>query len=172
MNLTACSWKGETDPVLGLYLFTVTTCWRTTKITMPPHCLRKDIIFRWKWQVCWPPQNNPALAEQFMQFMLTPDFQKTLPTTNWMYPVIDMPVAAGLRQNAETGEDAGNSMQRSGERAQSVDTDMAKRQSAVNCRIPDTGRTRVRSSSGRCCRCPSGRCGFNTPDTDWQADMG
>nr|WP_250208803.1 thiamine ABC transporter substrate binding subunit [Morganella morganii] len=35
---------------------------------------------------------HPALAEQFMQFMLTPDFQKTLPTTNWMYPVIDMPL--------------------------------------------------------------------------------
>ncbi len=35
---------------------------------------------------------HPALAEQFMQFMLTPDFQKTLTTTNWMYPVIDMPL--------------------------------------------------------------------------------
>lgn len=33
---------------------------------------------------------HPELADQFLQFMLTPDFQNTLPTTNWMYPVIDV----------------------------------------------------------------------------------
>ncbi|MEX6427070.1 thiamine ABC transporter substrate binding subunit [Providencia manganoxydans] len=36
--------------------------------------------------------NQPELAKQFLQFMLTPDFQSTLPTTNWMYPVIDIPL--------------------------------------------------------------------------------
>ncbi len=30
------------------------------------------------------------LAQQFMRFMLSAVFQKTLPTTNWMYPVIDI----------------------------------------------------------------------------------
>lgn len=35
---------------------------------------------------------QPELAQQFMQFMLTPAFQATIPTTNWMYPVIDMPL--------------------------------------------------------------------------------
>ncbi|MFS1537713.1 MAG: thiamine ABC transporter substrate binding subunit [Candidatus Phlomobacter fragariae] len=32
------------------------------------------------------------LAQEFMQFMLSATFQKTLPTTNWMYPVIDIPL--------------------------------------------------------------------------------
>ncbi|EKT60119.1 thiamine ABC transporter substrate binding subunit [Providencia sneebia] len=35
---------------------------------------------------------QPELAKQFLQFMLTPEFQNTLPTTNWMYPVIDIPL--------------------------------------------------------------------------------
>lgn len=35
---------------------------------------------------------QPKLAQQFMQFLLSPTFQKTLPTTNWMYPVIDIPL--------------------------------------------------------------------------------
>ena len=35
---------------------------------------------------------QPELAQKFMQFMLTPAFQETIPTTNWMYPVIDMPL--------------------------------------------------------------------------------
>ncbi len=29
---------------------------------------------------------QPALARRFMQFMLSPDFQSVIPTTNWMYP--------------------------------------------------------------------------------------
>lgn len=36
--------------------------------------------------------SQPELAKQFLQFMLTPEFQNTLPTTNWMYPVIDTPL--------------------------------------------------------------------------------
>lgn len=36
---------------------------------------------------------QPKLAQQFMQFMLTPAFQNAIPTGNWMYPVIksDLP---------------------------------------------------------------------------------
>lgn len=41
---------------------------------------------------------QPELAQQFMQFMLTPQFQKELPTTNWMYPVIDIPLPAVYEQ--------------------------------------------------------------------------
>ncbi|ELX8377614.1 thiamine ABC transporter substrate binding subunit [Providencia vermicola] len=36
--------------------------------------------------------SQPELAKQFLAFMLTPEFQSTLPTTNWMYPVIDIPL--------------------------------------------------------------------------------
>jgi len=37
---------------------------------------------------------QPKLAQQFMQFMVSPAFQQTIPTGNWMYPVIksDLPV--------------------------------------------------------------------------------
>ncbi|HBO23234.1 MAG TPA: thiamine ABC transporter substrate binding subunit [Providencia sp.] len=35
---------------------------------------------------------QPELAKQFLKFMLTPEFQNTLPTTNWMYPVTDVPL--------------------------------------------------------------------------------
>ncbi len=39
---------------------------------------------------------QPALAQQFMQFMVSPAFQRTIPTGNWMYPVIDTPLPAGF----------------------------------------------------------------------------
>jgi len=35
--------------------------------------------------------DDPELARQFLQFMLSPGFQSTLPTGQWMYPVIDLP---------------------------------------------------------------------------------
>ncbi len=31
---------------------------------------------------------QPDLADQFMAFLLSPEFQQTIPTGNWMYPVI------------------------------------------------------------------------------------
>ncbi|WP_312240281.1 thiamine ABC transporter substrate binding subunit [Pantoea sp.] len=36
---------------------------------------------------------QPKLAQQFMQFMVSPAFQQTIPTGNWMYPAIksDLP---------------------------------------------------------------------------------
>ncbi|WP_405050651.1 thiamine ABC transporter substrate binding subunit [Serratia sp. AKBS12] len=39
---------------------------------------------------------HPQLAERFMQFMLTPAFQNTIPTGNWMYPVINTTLPAGF----------------------------------------------------------------------------
>jgi thiamine transport system substrate-binding protein len=38
-------------------------------------------------------QQNP-LADKFMQFILSDVFQKTIPTTNWMYPVTQIPLPA------------------------------------------------------------------------------
>ena len=36
--------------------------------------------------------SQPELAEQFMEFMLTADFQQHIASGNWMYPVIDIPL--------------------------------------------------------------------------------
>ena len=41
---------------------------------------------------------QPELAERFMQFMVTPAFQNTIPTGNWMYPVTDVALPAGFEQ--------------------------------------------------------------------------
>jgi len=35
--------------------------------------------------------DDPELARQFLRFMLTPAFQSTIPTAQWMYPAIDLP---------------------------------------------------------------------------------
>ncbi len=40
---------------------------------------------------------QPALAQQFMQFILTPAFQNAIPTGNWMYPVIKSYLPAGYQ---------------------------------------------------------------------------
>lgn len=39
---------------------------------------------------------HPQLAERFMQFIVTPAFQNTLPTGNWMYPVINTTLPSGF----------------------------------------------------------------------------
>ncbi|MGP3590422.1 thiamine ABC transporter substrate binding subunit [Vagococcus sp. WN89Y] len=41
---------------------------------------------------------QPELAEAFLKFMLSPGFQNTLATGNWMYPVSDVPLPAGFEQ--------------------------------------------------------------------------
>ncbi|MGE6103049.1 thiamine ABC transporter substrate binding subunit [Aeromonas veronii] len=38
------------------------------------------------------------LADQFLQFMVSPAFQQEIPTGNWMYPVIDTPLPKGFDQ--------------------------------------------------------------------------
>nr|WP_218889298.1 MULTISPECIES: thiamine ABC transporter substrate binding subunit [unclassified Enterobacter] len=40
---------------------------------------------------------QPKLAQQFMQFMVSPAFQQTIPTGNWMYPVIKSELPAGYQ---------------------------------------------------------------------------
>jgi thiamine transport system substrate-binding protein len=32
---------------------------------------------------------HPDLARKFLEFVVSPEFQKEIPTTNWMLPVID-----------------------------------------------------------------------------------
>ena len=39
---------------------------------------------------------QPKLAQQFMQFMVSPAFQNAIPTGNWMYPVINTDLPAGF----------------------------------------------------------------------------
>jgi thiamine transport system substrate-binding protein len=34
--------------------------------------------------------DQPELAQKFLAFLVSPEAQKILPTTNWMYPVIDL----------------------------------------------------------------------------------
>lgn len=41
---------------------------------------------------------HPQLARRFMQFILTPAFQQTIPQGNWMYPVIDIPLPDAFAQ--------------------------------------------------------------------------
>ncbi|NIH16286.1 thiamine ABC transporter substrate binding subunit [Serratia symbiotica] len=41
---------------------------------------------------------QPALAKRFIQFMVTPAFQSSIPLGNWMYPVIDTPLPIGFEQ--------------------------------------------------------------------------
>ncbi|HBL05175.1 MAG TPA: thiamine ABC transporter substrate binding subunit, partial [Aeromonas salmonicida] len=38
------------------------------------------------------------LADQFLQFMVSPAFQQEIPAGNWMYPVIDQPLPKGFEQ--------------------------------------------------------------------------
>ncbi len=35
--------------------------------------------------------DDPELARQFLQFMLSPGFQEVIPTGQWMYPAVDLP---------------------------------------------------------------------------------
>ena len=41
---------------------------------------------------------NPKLADQFMDFIVSEEFQSAIPTGNWMYPVIDVPLPKGFEQ--------------------------------------------------------------------------
>jgi thiamine transport system substrate-binding protein len=34
--------------------------------------------------------DQPELGRQFLAYLVTPEAQKIIPTTNWMYPVIDI----------------------------------------------------------------------------------
>jgi thiamine transport system substrate-binding protein len=47
---------------------------------------------------------NKENAKMFLDFMLSPDFQSIIPLTNWMYPVIDIPLPASFRVNPKSGK--------------------------------------------------------------------
>jgi thiamine transport system substrate-binding protein len=42
-------------------------------------------------------------AKRFLDFMLSPAFQETIPLGNWMYPVIDIPLPDSFRINPKSG---------------------------------------------------------------------
>lgn len=41
---------------------------------------------------------HPQLADQFMDFIVSEQFQSAIPTGNWMYPVTDLPLPQGFEQ--------------------------------------------------------------------------
>ncbi len=41
---------------------------------------------------------QPELAQQFLRFMISPDFQDKIATGNWMYPVTNVPLPASFEQ--------------------------------------------------------------------------
>jgi thiamine transport system substrate-binding protein len=45
---------------------------------------------------------NKENAKLFLDFMLSPDFQDIIPLTNWMYPVIDIPLPLSFRINPKS----------------------------------------------------------------------
>jgi len=45
---------------------------------------------------------NKDNAKAFLDFMISPDFQKIIPLTNWMYPVIDIPLPDSFRINPKS----------------------------------------------------------------------
>ena len=45
---------------------------------------------------------NRDNAKIFLDFMLSPDFQNIVPLTNWMYPVIDIPLPPSFRVNPKS----------------------------------------------------------------------
>jgi thiamine transport system substrate-binding protein len=47
---------------------------------------------------------NKDNAKVFLDFMLTGDFQNIIPLTNWMYPVIDIPLPSSFRINPKSGK--------------------------------------------------------------------
>ena len=45
---------------------------------------------------------NKDNAKAFLDFMVSPDFQNIIPLTNWMYPVIDIPLPPSFRINPKS----------------------------------------------------------------------
>lgn len=62
--------------------------------------------------------DQPELADQFLQFMVTDAFQSIIPTTNWMYPAVTP--AAGLPDGFETLITPATSLLKSPEEAATV----------------------------------------------------
>ena len=47
---------------------------------------------------------QPKLAAEFMEFITTPAFQSQIPTGNWMYPVIDIPLPSAFTQTVKPAQ--------------------------------------------------------------------
>jgi thiamine transport system substrate-binding protein len=48
--------------------------------------------------------NNKENGRTFLDYMLSPAFQSLIPLTNWMYPVIDIPLPASFRIAPKSGK--------------------------------------------------------------------
>ncbi|WP_024872664.1 thiamine ABC transporter substrate binding subunit [Tolumonas lignilytica] len=59
---------------------------------------------------------QPQLAQQFMQFLLTDRFQKLIPEGNWMYPVTNIPLPDGFNQHETPAKTLQIDPQKLGER--------------------------------------------------------
>ena len=42
--------------------------------------------------------HNPQLADQFMNFIVSDEFQSVIPTGNWMYPITETPLPDGFKE--------------------------------------------------------------------------
>lgn len=88
--------KGESDLVLSYTTSPAYTLIEENKDNLAAagfsegHYLQVEVAARLK------NSKQPALAQQFLQFMISPDFQRTIPTGNWMYPATDTPLPAGF----------------------------------------------------------------------------
>ena len=45
--------------------------------------------------------SEPELAAQFLEFMVSPEFQNIIPTTNWMYPAYNAEIPEGFEALAK-----------------------------------------------------------------------
>jgi thiamine transport system substrate-binding protein len=88
--------KGESDLVLSYTTSAAYTLIEEHKDNIVAadfsegHYLQVEVAARLK------NSKQPALAQQFMQFMLSSDFQNTIATGNWMYPATDAALPAGF----------------------------------------------------------------------------
>lgn len=74
--------------------------------------------------------DQPELADQFLQFMVTDAFQSVIPTTNWMYPAVTP--ATGLPEGFETLITPATSLLKSPQEAAAVrDTALAEWRDAL-----------------------------------------
>lgn len=54
---------------------------------------------------------QPELAQQFLRFITTPAFQKTIATGNWMYPALPVPLPSGFEHLVKPASSLGFSPQ-------------------------------------------------------------
>ncbi len=88
--------KGESDLVLSYTTSPAYTLIEEHKDNLVAagfsegHYLQVEVAARLK------NSEQPELAQQFLQFMISPDFQNTIATGNWMYPAINTTLPAGF----------------------------------------------------------------------------